>query len=147
MPDVNVLVYAHRADDPAHGFYRDWLESVVNTRTPFALSSEVAAAFIRIVTHPKFPSGPTPLSVAWSQVDTLADRSNCRLVYPTNHGWIHFRKLTLESKAAGKLVADARHAAVAIENGYTWVTRDRDFERFTPQGLSLRILEPPPLLS
>ncbi len=32
-------------------------------------------------------------------------------------------------------VADAQHAAVAIAEGATWVTRDGDFARFRRSGL------------
>jgi uncharacterized protein len=28
--DVNVLVYAHRADTPNHDAYRTWLEKIIN---------------------------------------------------------------------------------------------------------------------
>lgn len=30
LPDVNVLVYAHREDVRDHRAYRDWLESTIN---------------------------------------------------------------------------------------------------------------------
>ncbi|MDB4385465.1 type II toxin-antitoxin system VapC family toxin [Opitutaceae bacterium] len=143
MPDANVLVYAHRADDPAHDFYRNWLEEKVNSASPFALSSEVLAAFVRIVTHPRFPGGPTPLPAALAEMDALISRSNCRLLHSSAPGWEIFRRLCLKSGAVGKLVADARHAAIAIENGCTWVTRDRDFDRFISVGLQLHIIEPP----
>jgi predicted nucleic acid-binding protein len=39
-------------------------------------------------------------------------------------------------------VADAQHAAVAIENACQWITRDRDFDRFVPHGLKLQVVEP-----
>jgi uncharacterized protein len=39
------------------------------------------------------------------------------------------------TNATGKLVADAQHAALAMAEGCTWVTRDRDFGRFVPYGL------------
>ena len=42
----------------------------------------------------------------------------------------------------GKLVADAQHAAVALEHGCTLVTRDADFEVFRSTGLRLEILQP-----
>lgn len=55
MPDVNVLISAHRADDPAQGFCRHWVERLATGPEPFALSLEVAVAFVRIVT----PSAPS----------------------------------------------------------------------------------------
>jgi hypothetical protein len=32
-------------------------------------------------------------------------------------------------------VADAQHAAIAIEHAATWISRDRDFHQFTAHGL------------
>jgi predicted nucleic acid-binding protein len=31
MPDVNVLVHAHRREDPDHEFYRTWLEQLAHS--------------------------------------------------------------------------------------------------------------------
>jgi hypothetical protein len=42
MPDVNILVYAHRREDPNHEFYRSWVENLANGKEPFALSALVA---------------------------------------------------------------------------------------------------------
>jgi predicted nucleic acid-binding protein len=38
MPDVNILVYAHRHEEPAHSAYLAWFENMVNGPEPFALS-------------------------------------------------------------------------------------------------------------
>jgi predicted nucleic acid-binding protein len=42
-----------------------------------------------------------------------------------------------------KSVADAQHAARAIEHGCKWVTRDDDFAKFSPFGLDWEHLVPP----
>jgi hypothetical protein len=39
-------------------------------------------------------------------------------------------RLCRESGATGKLVADAQHAAIAVEHGCTMVSTDSDFSRF-----------------
>jgi predicted nucleic acid-binding protein len=44
------------------------------------------------------------------------------------------------ASARGKLVADAQHAAMALEHGCTWVTRDADFDGFRSSGLRVEIL-------
>lgn len=49
-------------------------------------------------------------------------------------------QLCRDVKAAGKLVTDAQHAAIAIAAGCTWVTRDQDFARFVPHDLEWRHL-------
>jgi len=142
MPDVNILVYAHRRDEPAHEFYREWLEGLVNSEAPFALSGLVAVAFVRIVTHPRFHNAPTPLSVALEVIDRLREAPGCRWQLPGEHHWEIVSSLCRKTKSAGKLVADAQHAALAIEHGCRWVTRDADFAGFESHGLEWKHLEP-----
>jgi toxin-antitoxin system PIN domain toxin len=142
MPDVNVLIYAHRADDPAHGFYRRWLEQLVAGPEPFALSLETATAFVRIVTHARFPNSPTPLPQAIAVIEALRETPGCRLLAAGERHWDLFCLLCETARATGKLVGDARHAALALEHGCTWVTRDEDFRLFAPAGLRLEILVP-----
>lgn len=43
LPDVNVLVYAHREDAHDHQAYRGWLESVVNADSAFGLSDLIVS--------------------------------------------------------------------------------------------------------
>ena len=142
MPDVNILVYAHRREDPDHQFYRAWIERVANGPEPLALSMLVAAVFVRIVTHANFRPDPTPLPQALAVIDSLAASPGCVMPGPGENHWHLLRSLCVSSSAHGKLVADAQHAAVALEHGCTWVTRDTDFEKFRPQGLRLETLHP-----
>lgn len=135
MPDVNVLVYAHRADESVHGAYRRWLEALVAGPEPFALSVLVAVGFVRIVTNRSIYASPTPLDTAIAAVDALANHPRCSVVTPNADHWARVASLCRASGATGKLVADAQHAAVAIAAGCTWITRDEDFARFAPHGL------------
>jgi toxin-antitoxin system PIN domain toxin len=142
MPDVNIIVYAHRREDPDHDFYRSWMERLANGSEPFALSVLVAVAFVRVVTHPAFKPRPTPLHQALAVIDSLSALSNCLMPRPEVRHWSLIKKLCEASSARGKLVADAQHAAVALEHGCTWVTRDADFEAFCSGGLRIEILRP-----
>lgn len=146
MPDVNVLVYAHRGDESTNPFYKEWMERLVDSPEPFALSVLVAVGFIRIVTNPRMYAEPTPVPLALGIIDTLVSRRSCRLIPPGPRHWPLTRDLCAGASASGKLVADAQHAALAIEHGCTWATRDRDFERFVPFGLRWHHLAatPPP---
>jgi len=141
MPDVNVLIYAHRSEDPNHAFYRAWMERLVNSPEPFALSALVAVAFVRIVTHPSFRPLPTPLRQALAAIDAFRMMPNCRFLAGGRRHWELMRGLCEKSGATGKRVADAQHAAVAMEHGCTWVTRDADFRDFQSAGLRLEMLE------
>lgn len=140
MPDVNVLVYAHREDEALHGVARDWIDSTVNGSEPFALSALVVVGFVRVVTNARIYREPTPTPVALAAVDSMLARSNCRLYVPGARHWALVSQLCRDAHAAGKLVADAQHAAVAIEHGCEWITRDADFERFERSGLRWRRL-------
>jgi len=140
--DTNVLIYAHREDQAYHAFYRDWVEELANGAESFALSSLVAAGFVRIVTHPSFPNGATPLPQALAVIDGLAALNHCHWVGPGQRHWKELARLCRECGCAGKKVADAQHAAVAIEHACRWVSRDRDFEVFVRHGLKFELLEP-----
>lgn len=144
MPDVNVLVYAHRADDPAHPWYRDWLEGVANGPEPFGLSVLVVGGFLRLVTNRRAFPDPTPVPIALGTIEALASRRGARLLGPGPGHLDHFLRLCRETGATGKLVADAQHAAVAIEHGCQWATRDRDFGAFERLGLRWKEVGPPP---
>jgi uncharacterized protein len=135
MPDVNVLVYAHRADEEVHAAYRAWLERTMSGPEPVGLSVLVAVGFIRVVTNHKIYEHPTPASTAIAVVDQLAASPACRMLAPDVEHWKVFVELCRATGAKGKLVADAHHAAVAIAEGCTWVTRDGDFSRFASHGL------------
>jgi len=135
MPDVNVLVYAHRADEAAHAGYARWLANLIDGPEAFALSVLVAVAFLRIVTNHRIYRSPTPLPTALAAVDLIIAQPNCRAIAPAADHWTRVAALCRETGATGKLVADAQHAALAIEEGCTFVTRDADFARFAPHGL------------
>lgn len=135
MPDVNVLVYAHREDEVAHQAACAWVDETVNGSAPFALSALVIVGFVRIVTNPRVYPEPTPTPVALAAIESMLARPNCRLCLPGARHWQLVSQLCREAHAAGKLVADAQHAAIAIEHGCEWVSRDGDFARFEGGGL------------
>ena len=130
LPDVNVLVYAHRSDTRDHERYRRWLESVLTGDAAFAISDLVLSGFLRVVTHPGVFAEPTPLEVALRFVADVRERPTCVVVAPGPRHWEIFQRLCRESGAKGNLVPDAYLAAIAIEAGLEWVTTDRDYARF-----------------
>lgn len=130
LPDVNVLVYAHRSDAPDHDRYRQWLESLLEGDAAYAVSDLVLSGFLRVVTHPGVFAEPTPLEVALRFVADVRERPNCVPTAPGERHWGIFQRLCREAGARGNLVPDAFLAALAIEAGLEWVTTDRDFARF-----------------
>ena len=136
MPDVNVLVAAHREDAPDHMAYARVLRALAEADEPLAMSELVLSGFLRVVTYPRAFSNPTPLGEALDFVAQLIDRPNIRLLRPGLEHWRLFEQLVRGTPATGKLVPDAYHAALAIEHGCEWLTADADFGRF--KGLRLR---------
>jgi predicted nucleic acid-binding protein len=78
---------------------------------------------------------PTPLAVAFAAVERLMQHPRCRVAAPAAGHLEQVARLCRAVDATGKFVADAQHAAVAIAEGATWVTRDDDFARFEHHGL------------
>lgn len=131
LPDINVLVYAHREDVADHIAYRTWLESVVNGDEAYGISELVLSGFVRVVTHPKVFNKPSPLTDALAFAGQLLEPPNSVRVEPGTRHWSLFRGLCVEIGAKGNLVPDAYLAAMAIESGCEWITTDRDFSRFS----------------
>ena len=130
LPDVNVLVYAHREDADGHPAYRDWLESAVNADSAFGLSDLVVSGFVRVVTHPRVFMPASSLADAMQFAQELRNRPNRVAVTPGRDHWRIFRRLCDAAGAKGNLVPDAFFAAMAIEHGCEWITTDGDFARF-----------------
>jgi toxin-antitoxin system PIN domain toxin len=128
--DVNVLLNAHRSGQEHHRVARELLETTVNAIAPFGVSELVLSAFVRVATNPRAFAVPTPLEDAFRFTDRILQRSNARIVRPGERHWSIFESLCRRTQARGALVADAHHAALALEHGCEWVTFDRDFAKF-----------------
>jgi len=132
MPDVNVLIYAHREECPVHARYANWLIELANGPEPFAIAESVLHGFIRIVTNPGVFKPPSTMEQALQFVDALLERPNCVLIRPGTGHWRIYRQLCEAGRLQGKLTADAVHAATAVEYGCEWISADTDFTRFAP---------------
>jgi hypothetical protein len=132
MPDVNILVYAHREETPEHGRYAKWLADLATGAEPFALSEAVMQGFLRVVTNPRIFDPPSSATDAFAFLEALMEQPQCNVLRAGAGHWAIFRRLCRQSGVRGKLVADAVHAALAIEYGCEWVTADTDFGRFAP---------------
>ena len=131
LPDVNVLIYSHvEGSIPEHDEYAGWLTRLATGPEPFALSALVLSGFVRITTNSRLFETPSTLDQSLAFVSELVERPTARIVGPGPDHLDIFERLCRESRATGKLVADAQHAAVAIEHGCTMVSTDSDFSRF-----------------
>ena len=129
-PDVNVLICAHRAESPDHERYAEWLRALAESDQPFAVSELGCSAFVRIVTHTKIWAEPTSIDDALKFIAALRGRRNARSLTHGPGSWEVFARRCTGARARGKLVADAYHAALAIDHGCEFATADGDFARF-----------------
>lgn len=81
LPDVNVLVYAHRED--------------------------AVSGFLRVVTHPRVFRDPTPLGLAQEFAVSIREHPNAVTLTPGERHWDIFQRLCQEVNAKGNLIADA----------------------------------------
>ncbi|MGM7671008.1 type II toxin-antitoxin system VapC family toxin [Microbacterium sp. A93] len=130
MPDVNVLVHAHRHDSVEHEWLAPWLQEHVNADEQLGLADSVISGFVRVTTHPRIFSEPTPLVAALEQIEALLQHPGVTRISAGTRHWEIFSGLCRGADARGNLISDAAHAAVAIEHSATFVTLDRDFARF-----------------
>lgn len=128
--DVNVLVYAHRADAPNHAAYRQWLEAVMNSEQAYGMADLALSGFLRVVTHPRVFNPPSELVAALAFVAEVRDQPNCIIISPGERHWSIFTRLCQLPGIRGNLIPDAYLAALAIESGSEWITTDKDFGRF-----------------
>jgi uncharacterized protein len=133
MPDVNILVYAHRKESPGHARYADWLRKLATGAEPFAVSEPAMHGFVRVVTNPRIFDPPSITKDAFTFLNALIERPGCTVLRPGPGHWAIFQKLCLKPGVRGKLVSDAAHAALAVEYGCEWVSADTDFGRFAPE--------------
>jgi toxin-antitoxin system PIN domain toxin len=130
LADVNVLVYAHREDAVDHMRYREWLEGILKSGQPYGISDHVLSGFLRVVTHPRIFTPPSPIRPALDFVRQIREQPNCRVIAPGSRHWQIFTGLCQSLSATGNLVPDVWFASLAIESGCEWITTDRDYERF-----------------
>ena len=137
-PDVNVLVSAFRTDSPHHGLCRGWIEQSLAGNELLAVSELVLSGVLRVLTHPKVFSPPTPLSDAIEFTAALQSHPKVVVIRPGDGHWRIFRQLCTVSCATGNRIPDAYHAALAMEHGCQWTTLDRGFSAYP--GLNWRNL-------
>ncbi|HEV8677871.1 MAG TPA: type II toxin-antitoxin system VapC family toxin [Stellaceae bacterium] len=141
LPDVNVLIYAFRADVPQHASCRPWLAGITSGDARFGVSPLVLNAVVRVTTDARVFRSPSRLEEAFRFCDYLLELPHCQIVEPGERHWGIFKRLCIETDTRGPRVTDAWFAALAIEWGCDWITFDRDFARFP--GLTWHVPAPP----
>jgi hypothetical protein len=128
--DLNLLIYAINSDAPNHERARDWWERAVGGDESIGLAWVVLLGFVRLTTRTGLLPRPLSLVQVTNVIDEwLAQPVTVELV-PGERHWSIVKALLGPVGAAGNLTTDAHLAALAIEQGATLCTSDRDFARF-----------------
>jgi toxin-antitoxin system PIN domain toxin len=131
IPDLNVLIGAFRADAVGHATLREWLRRTLSDGETLGLTPSVSTGVVRVLTNSRVFNAPDTVEDALGHIDVLRSNPAVVEVGPGPRHWDIFARLCRDADARGNIVADAAHAAIAIEHGATWVTLDRDFTRFS----------------
>ncbi len=128
--DVNVVLAAHRPDHDHYATVRPWFDDLLESGDPFGVPDPVWIAFVRLSTNRRVFVVPTPTEAAFSFVDAVRAQA-AYVTVPAGPDHLRiFERLCVEFGAVGDLVPDAHLAALALEQGATLVSLDRDFARF-----------------
>ena len=130
LVDANVLLYAYQPRSEFHQRCRAWVEEAFSGEEPVCLAWVTVLAFIRISTNPRIFEQPLLAAEATAAVSSWLERPTVSVLEAGERCWEIFRRLLVEAQVSGPLVMDAFLAALALENGATLVTTDRDFTRF-----------------
>lgn len=137
LPDVNVLVAAHRVDHPQHKAASDWLKRTLSGASDgqvLVLPMAVISGFLRLVTNMRIFPTPTAAQQAVDFVDWLLESPSASLIGDSSE-WISFRGLVLDKNLTANQVPDAWLAALAISMGEPFVTFDKGFRLLLPRSL------------
>jgi toxin-antitoxin system PIN domain toxin len=133
--DVNVMLYAMRVDTPHHESYGPWLRDALQGNETVGVSELVMSAVIRLATNHRIFTRPSSVGEALTFCDAVLNAPAAITVRPGERHWTIFSRLLRDAGVRANGVPDAYFAALAIENGAAWISRDRGFARFT--GLKL----------
>jgi toxin-antitoxin system PIN domain toxin len=136
--DANVLLYAYQPRSPHHESCRRYVERALSGEEPVGIPWTTLLAFVRIGTNPRAFEAPLSSAEAVAIVSSWLERDAVFALEAGEACWEILKTLLVDAQVTGPLVTDAFLAALALENGATLVTTDRDFSRFP----KLRLQDP-----
>ena len=128
--DVSVCIYAIREDSFDHELYRMWVETALVGDEPVGISELVLSGVVRLITNHRVFRHPSSTAEALEACRALRSAPAAVTLRPGPRHWTIFDSICMTVGARANTVPDAYHAALAIENGATWITTDRSFARF-----------------
>jgi toxin-antitoxin system PIN domain toxin len=128
--DANLLLYAYDASSLRHAAARQWLTKAFSGQELIGLPWQTISAFLRIATDSRIYAHGMSMEEAIEHVQDWLELKNVRLLVPGDQHWRYLRRMLIDGDVRGALATDAALAAIALENGGTLYSADRDFARF-----------------
>lgn len=129
-PDVNVLLYAFRRDSVDHPRYAQWLQDTMTGQEPVGISELVLSGVVRLATNHRVYQEPSSTADVLEFCRVVRSAPAAVSLRPGARHWEIFSGLCAAVSATANAVPDAYHAALAVENGATWITNDRGYAQF-----------------
>lgn len=127
-----------RADAAEYAAASGWLTAALTADEPVGVSELVLASLVRITTNHRVFDQPSTPEQALEFCAAIRGAPSAVPVRAGPRHWAIFARLVAQTRARANDVPDAYLAALALEHGATWVTRDRGFARFP----DLRVHDP-----
>ena len=129
--DTNVLVYAHRRDNPFHAAAIRQVAELAEGRNAWAIPWACLHEFYAVVTSRRANESATTPAQALEQIDAWRESGSLRVLTETATHHVTLAALLREAHCVGPMVYDARIAAICLDHGVSeLITMDRDFARF-----------------
>lgn len=129
LPDVNVLLAAHRESHVHNASAQAFLKSAYEQREVIGYCDIVLSGVLRLATHRKIFANPSTPDEVFRYIEKLRSFPGAIRVEPGLGHWKIFQALCQKSGATGATVTDAYIAAIAVEHGFSVATFDNDFEK------------------
>jgi len=129
--DTNILVYAHRAENPFHALAAARVRDLAESAAPWAIPWPCVHEFLAICTNTRIFKTATPVDVACAQVEAWLSSPSLVLLQE-GPGYLNVLSRLLRAQlVSAARVHDARIAALALYHSVdVLLTADRDFSRF-----------------
>ena len=105
--DVNILLAAHRNDHPQHAVVREWFDALLAGDDPFTVPTVVWGSFLRLATHRRIFTVPTPRADAFAFIESICAQPHFLATSPGPRHRTLLKRLCTAGDAAGDLVPDA----------------------------------------
>ncbi|HEV8146235.1 MAG TPA: TA system VapC family ribonuclease toxin [Bryobacteraceae bacterium] len=128
--DSNILLYSSSVKAPQHEPIKAWLKQLFEGPETVGLPWLTLWAFIRLSTNIRVWPNPKSPREASATVRDWLNLPGVILLHPGPRHIDLLEGLIVDHSIVGPKVTDAALAALAIENGATLASTDRDFRRF-----------------